>query len=89
MLRNIMNKERLGCTLKKSINIWSFVGKSNREAIKLAKDAGFEGIELALDATGEISPEATDEQLASLKAYADELGMVIPSLSNVCAGVIL
>ena len=68
--------------MKKSINIWSFVGKTNREAIKLAKDAGFEGIELALDATGEISPEATDEQLAALKAYADELGMVIPSLSN-------
>ena len=68
--------------MKKSINIWSFVGKSNREAIKLAKDAGFEGIELALEATGEISPEATEEQLAALKAYADELGMAIPSLSS-------
>ena len=68
--------------MKKSINIWSFVGKTNREAIKLAKDAGFEGIELALDATGEISAEATDEQLAALKAYADELGMAIPSLSS-------
>ncbi len=68
--------------MKKSINIWSFVGKTNREAIALAKDAGFEGIELALDAAGEISPEATDEQLAALKAYADDLGMAIPSLSN-------
>lgn len=68
--------------MKKSINIWSFVGKTNREAIRLAKDAGFEGIELALDASGEISAEATDEQLASLKAYADELGMCIPSLSS-------
>lgn len=68
--------------MKKSINIWSFVNKTNREAIALAKDAGFEGIELALDAAGEISPEATDTQLAELKAYADDLGMVIPSLSN-------
>ena len=68
--------------LKKSINIWSFVGKTNREAIKLAKDAGFEGIELALDATGEISAEATDAQLAELKAYADDLGLAIPSLSS-------
>ena len=58
--------------MKKSINIWSFVGKTNREAIQLAKDAGFEGIELALDAAGEISAEATPEQLAALKAYADD-----------------
>ena len=27
--------------IKKSINIWSFVGKTNREAMKIAKDAGF------------------------------------------------
>ena len=26
--------------MKKSINIWSFVGKTNREAMTLAKDAG-------------------------------------------------
>lgn len=68
--------------VKKSINIWSFVGKTNREAIKLAKDAGFEGIELALDATGEISADATDAQLAELKAYADDIGIAIPSLSS-------
>lgn len=68
--------------MKRSINIWSFVGKSNREAMKLAKDAGFEGIELALEATGELSMESTPEQLAALKAYADELGLAIPSLSS-------
>lgn len=76
--------------MKKSINIWSFVNKTNREAIAMAKDAGFEGIELAMDATGEISPEATDAQLAELKAYADDLGMPIPSLSNgLCWGASL
>ncbi len=76
--------------MKKSINIWSFVGKTNREAIRLAKDAGFEGIELALDAAGEISAEAMPEQLAALKAYSDELGMAIPSLSNgLCWGASL
>ena len=68
--------------MKKSINIWSFVGKSNREAMKLAKDAGFEGIELALGAEGEISMTSTDEELLSLKAYAEELGIAIPSLSS-------
>ena len=68
--------------MKRSINIWSFVGKTNREAMKLAKDAGFEGIELALEATGELSMESTPQQLAELKAYADELGLAIPSLSS-------
>lgn len=68
--------------MKRSINIWSFVGKTNREAMKLAKEAGFAGIELALEATGELSMESTPEQLADLKAYADELGLAIPSLSS-------
>lgn len=67
--------------MKKSINIWSFVGKTNREAMKLAKDAGFEGIELALGAEGEISMTSSDEELLSIKAYAEELGLKLPSLS--------
>ena len=68
--------------LKKSINIWSFVGKTNKEAMKLAKDAGFEGIELALGGEGEITMTSTDEELLSIKAYAEELGIKIPSLSS-------
>lgn len=68
--------------MKKSINIWSFIGKTNKEAMKLAKDAGFEGIELALGADGEISMTSTDEELLSIKAYAEELGIKIPSLSS-------
>ena len=67
--------------MKKSINIWSFVGKTNREAMKLAKEAGFEGIELALGAEGEISMTSSDEELLSIKAYAEELGLKLPSLS--------
>jgi hexulose-6-phosphate isomerase len=68
--------------MKKSINIWSFIGKTNKEAMKLAKDAGFEGIELALGADGEISMTSSDEELLSIKAYAEELGIKIPSLSS-------
>ena len=68
--------------MKKSINIWSFVGKNNKQAMKLAKDAGFEGIELALGGEGEISMTSTDEELLSIKSYAEELGIKIPSLSS-------
>ena len=35
--------------LKKSISYWSFVGKSCVEAMRIAKDAGFEGIEAGRD----------------------------------------
>lgn len=68
--------------MKKSINIWSFVGKNNKQAMKLAKDAGFEGIELALGGEGEITMTSTDEELLSIRSYAEELGIKIPSLSS-------
>lgn len=68
--------------MKKAINIWSFAGKSNREAMKIAKEAGFDGIELALDTDGEISMTSTDEELLSIKKYAEELEIRIPSLSS-------
>lgn len=68
--------------VKKAINIWSFAGKSNREAMKIAKEAGFDGIELALDTDGEISMTSTDEELLSIKKYAEELEIRIPSLSS-------
>ena len=50
--------------------------------MKLAKDAGFEGIELALGSEGEISMTSTDEELLSIRSYAEELGIKIPSLSS-------
>ena len=34
--------------MKKSISYWSFSGKNVFEAMRLAKDAGFDGIELTL-----------------------------------------
>ena len=39
--------------MKKGISIWSFAGATLEENMKLAKDAGFEGIEVALDEVGE------------------------------------
>ena len=37
--------------MKKGISIWSFAGADVKENLKLAKEAGFEGVELALDET--------------------------------------
>lgn len=68
--------------MKKSISIWSFVGKSVKESMKLAKEAGFDGIELALDEEGVTGLNATPQDWADILAYAKELGIVIPSVAS-------
>lgn len=73
--------------MKKSINYWSFVNKNIYEAMDLAKKAGFEGIELALMDTGDLTPDSTDEQLRAIRQYADKIGIKLPSLaSGLCWG---
>jgi len=68
--------------MKKSISYWSFVNKSAEEAMQLAKDAGFEGIELTLDAAGPLNPNTTEEELAAIKAAADRIGIALPSVAS-------
>lgn len=76
--------------MKKSINYWSFSGKDVYQAMDLAKAAGFDGIELALMDSGDLTPDSTDEQLAKIRAHADKLGLTIPSLaSSLCWGASL
>ena len=67
--------------MKKGINIWSFPPAPVRDTLLLAKDAGFEGVELALDATGEISLDSTEKELLDIRAFAENIGLKIPSLS--------
>ena len=71
-----------GCSLKKSISYWSFVGKSAFEAMTLAKDAGFDGIELTLDGSGDLTMDTTDAQLNALKDWAERLGLALPSMAS-------
>ena len=68
--------------MKKGISIWSFAGGSVRENLKLAKDAGFDGVELALDETGEVSLESTKEDILAIKAYGEELGLEFFSVAS-------
>lgn len=67
--------------MKKGISIWSFAGGTVRENLKLAKDAGFDGVELALDETGEVSLESTKEDILAIKAYGEELGLEFYSVA--------
>jgi len=67
--------------MKKGISIWSFGNLSVKESMTLAKDAGFDGIELALNETGEVSLTSTEEELLDIKRYAHEIGIELYSIA--------
>ncbi len=68
--------------MKKAISIWSFKGKTVKQAILLSKQAGYDGIELALDEKGEISLESTKEELLAIKDFAKENKVAIHSVAT-------
>lgn len=69
--------------MKKGINAWSFpAGMGATECIRLAKSAGFDGIELALAETGELSLAGGEKEALELKAYAKETGIELSSLAS-------
>jgi L-ribulose-5-phosphate 3-epimerase len=71
--------------MKKSINLWAFPYPqkwSLRECFQLAKDAGFDGVEVNYALEGDISPQASDADLKRIGAMAREIGIAI---SGVCS----
>ena len=68
--------------MKKGISIWSFAGGTLEENMKLAKAAGFDGIELALDETGEVSLESTKEDILKIKETAEKIGIELYSVAS-------
>ncbi|MCL6605042.1 MAG: sugar phosphate isomerase/epimerase [Paenibacillus sp.] len=69
--------------MKKGINIWSFPeGKPILECAKLAKKAGFDGIELSLNESGELGLETTDQEASVLREQITDLGLEISGLAT-------
>ncbi len=71
--------------MKKSINMWAFPypGKwTLEECLKIAKDAGFDGVELNFDLEGELSDAATEDQIRAIGELARKTGIEI---SGVCS----
>lgn len=68
--------------MKKGINIWSFPNDSLKNNFELAKKAGFEGVEVALDAVGEISLTSTEKELLEVKKQAMDCGIELYSVST-------
>ncbi len=70
---------------KKSINQWAFPypeRMSLRECLQLAKDAGFDAIELNYDLENDLSPKASSKELAAIRQMADKIGIEISGLCS-------
>jgi len=70
---------------KKSINQWAFPypEKMNLEqCLRLAKDAGFDGIELNYDLDNDLSPKNGTKEYAAIRRSAEKIGIAI---SGVCS----
>jgi L-ribulose-5-phosphate 3-epimerase len=71
--------------MKKSINLWAFPypGRmSLKECLHLAKNAGFDGIELNYDLENDLSPKAGTKDFHAIRKTADEVGIAISGLCS-------
>ena len=67
--------------MKKGISIWSFGSMPLKDTFALAKAARFDGVEVALDETGELSLTSTPEEIASIKSAAEDAGIRLYSVA--------
>jgi hexulose-6-phosphate isomerase len=71
--------------MRKSINLWAFPYPERmtlKECLQLAKDAGFDGIELNYDLENDLSPKAGPKEFAAIRKTADQIGIAISGLCS-------
>jgi L-ribulose-5-phosphate 3-epimerase len=71
--------------MKKSINLWAFPYPQRmtlKECLQLAKDAGFDGIELNYDLESDLSPKSGTKEFTEIRKQAESIGIAI---SGVCS----
>jgi len=71
--------------MKKSINLWAFPypeRMSLQQCLQLAKDAGFDGIELNYDLDNDLSPKAGSKEFTEIRKLADKIGIAISGLCS-------
>jgi hexulose-6-phosphate isomerase len=70
---------------KKSINLWAFPYPDRmtlKECLQLAKNAGFDGIELNYDLDNDLSPKSGPAEYKAIRKMADEIGIAISGLCS-------
>jgi hexulose-6-phosphate isomerase len=71
--------------MKKSINLWAFPYPQRmnlRECLQLAKEAGFDGIELNYDLDNDLSPKSGTKEYEAIRKMASEIGIAISGLCS-------
>ena len=71
--------------MRKSINLWAFPypdKMSLEQCLQLAKDAGFDGIELNYDLDNDLSPKSGTKEFTAIRKMAERIGIEI---SGVCS----
>jgi len=71
--------------MKKSINLWAFPYPQRmnlRECLQLAKNAGFDAVELNYNLEDDLSPKSTPKDLAAIRTMADQIGIQISGLCS-------
>lgn len=71
--------------MKKSINLWAFPYPQRmtlEECLRLAKRAGFDGIELNYDLENDLSPRAGAAEYRAIRRLADQIGIEISGLCS-------
>jgi L-ribulose-5-phosphate 3-epimerase len=71
--------------MKKSINLWALPYPKQmtlKECLELCKAAGFEGVELNYALDGDLSPEASDQQIAAVGELVRKIGLEISGLCS-------
>lgn len=70
---------------RKSINLWAFPypqKMSLEQCLRLAKDAGFDAVELNYDLESDLSPKHGTEHFVKIRKLADSIGI---SISGLCS----
>ncbi|VTT99220.1 xylose isomerase domain protein tim barrel : Xylose isomerase domain protein TIM barrel OS=Rhodopirellula europaea 6C GN=RE6C_01377 PE=4 SV=1: AP_endonuc_2 [Gemmataceae bacterium] len=70
---------------KKSINLWAFPypqKMSLEQCLQLAKDAGFDAIELNYDLESDLSPKSGPKEFAAIRRTAEKIGI---GISGMCS----
>jgi len=71
--------------MKKSINLWAFPypdRMSLKECLQLAKDAGFDGIELNYDLESDLSPKSGPKEFLEIRKEAERIGIAISGMCS-------
>jgi len=71
--------------MKKSINQWAFPYPQRmnlKECLQLAKDSGFDGIELNYDLENALSPKSGTKDYQNIRRLADKIGIQISGLCS-------